>query len=127
MGAIYLGKVQDRPRFAAGRVRTRPQISYRLSGTAQAVRCRKTGGLASNGTHFAGEWFEFVVEVAKTSLDSSAKQGTLASPTTKVSNIGLKPLRRHGVFVVRPAKFSNGDESRSIAQVLFESMPRATQ
>jgi hypothetical protein len=31
------------------------------------------------------EWFEFVVEVAKTSLDLSAKQGTLASPTTKVS------------------------------------------
>ena len=84
-------------------------------------------GCLVNGTHFASEWFEFVVEVAETSLNSSAKQGTLASPTTKVSTIGLTPLRRHGVFVVRPAKFSNGDESRSIARVLFESMPPATQ
>jgi len=41
--------------------------------------------------HLASEWFEFVVEVAKTSFDSSAKQETLASPTTKVSTIGLAP------------------------------------
>ena len=52
-----------------------------------------TGGLTPNGTHFASEWFKFVVEVAKTSLDSSAKQGTLASPTTKVSTGGLTPHR----------------------------------
>jgi len=47
--------------------------------------------LAPNATHFASEWFEFGVEVAMTSLDSSARQGTLASPTTKVSTIGLAP------------------------------------
>ncbi len=47
-------------------------------------------GRKPNGTHFA-EWFEFVVEVAKTSLDLSAKQGTLASSTTKVSAIGREP------------------------------------
>ena len=52
-------------------------------------------GCLVNGTHFASEWFEFVVEVAETSLNSSAKQGTLASPTTKVSTIGLTTLRKH--------------------------------
>ena len=41
-------------------------------------------------THFVSEWFEFVVEGAKTSHDSNVKQGTLASPTTKVSAIELE-------------------------------------
>ena len=48
---------------------------------------------SESDVYFVGEWLEFVVEVAKTSLDSTEKQGTLASPTTKVRAIGLTPAR----------------------------------
>ena len=46
---------------------------------------------------FVSEWFKFVVEVAKTSFDLSAKQGTLASSTTKLSAIGRESAVFHAV------------------------------
>ena len=57
------------------------------------------------------ESLDFVVEVAKTSPNLSAKQGTLASPTTEIRTIVVEPRDSCSFESLRDGEFHDVPES----------------